>query len=349
MTLKYSFLFLILNIIFIQYGTAQLPENINEPQSKEEYDAFNRLIATQYAPEFRHQIEVRDDVDPLGMRDLFVSFDFDGDWNMKNNWGSYAKLINESPKPDEIINMDILDPEIYYMVTWFECEWMISYTFFHAMDWNDCDIDVMFPVNLAIEKIYDSFDRHENDTEGCVVYVSRETFEIIELTTIFHNTTRTSFDPITVKDTQTPIVEVDNQTHSAVPWGMETNASFFQAGCHTGSNFHIDYTLAAPNEEPFLDYTNKHGKYVLTDIFAPDELFSRRCDSLVMNRKGKIIGDDGASKNMAKAPWAYPFIDLCTPKPSKKSACKKDENPIVFNQCGKCEEEEEKKGKKRKQ
>ncbi|MEM6319445.1 MAG: T9SS type A sorting domain-containing protein [Bacteroidota bacterium] len=314
-------IYLIFLFFFPSLTTAQqLPTNINRPQSRADYDAFNKILAETYAPEFRHQVEL--DFTPLGqygaedfygIRDLFVAFDFDGDWIMHNNWEHYHQLRNgldiqrlsaeiRGKDVAEIINYHPkLVPTVYYMVSWTKCEWVITYTFFHAIDWNKC----------WLGGIYDGLDKHENDTEAATVFVSRETFEITEVTTIYHNTTKSKSSEIVMRLPNHPVIEVDNQTHAAAPWGESVDG--LGSGCHTNHDFYINYTFAGNGAAPYLDYTNKIGKYNLVDVYASGQIWSRRFDEDVMTEDNRLVGDDGAGEDRARAPWAWPFFDTCLP------------------------------------
>jgi len=301
---------------------AQLPANINEAQEIEDFILFNELLAKEYAPLFKQQVSREFSpaiADILGIRDLIVGFDFDDDWIMDNNWENCHDIINSFPAPNEIINLPSLKPKIYYMVTWLECEWIITYAYFHPIDWSKCD----WPI---IGSGYDWYDEHENDVEAAVLYVSRETKEIIELKTIFHNTTLSTTTP-SFDSLNHPIIKIKNETHSGIPWDVSDDPE--GTGCVQEFDFYIDYKVAENESEVLLDYENKMGKYELVNIFGKDELYSRKTDNRVMNQAERLIGDNGIGKNKASVPWAFPAINLCEPSPSAN--CFNDK--VIFNQC----------------
>ena len=251
-----------------------------KPKTEDDYIQMNRILAEEFAPQFLQQVDPQIEdgpilgacfemgYDPFGIRDLITAFDWDGDWNMLNNWENMYCILHEDMNVSTLMTREEFKPYIYYMVTWLECEWVISYTFFHPVDWNDCSV------------IYDPFDKHENDTEAAIVYVSRETCDVVRLTTIFHNETKTTTTPMFSSPNHVQ-VEIDDETHSAVALGIPANGTLLESGCHSGFDYHVTYSYAngAP---PSLDYTddinNRSGLYELVDIFEPGGLWSRRND-----------------------------------------------------------------------
>jgi len=292
------------------------------PGSFAEYEEINRELAAEYAPIFYHQIETQNSGspnfntcdqtshDPLGMRDLITPMNFDGDWVMDNNWQNFYCILNSQNwigDEEELSQREEFKPIIYYSVAWLESELVINYTYFHPVDWSNCEEPI----------IYDGFDQHENDTEGVIVYVSRINGEVTKLSTIYHNDIL-HYDSPTIVNGNHVGITIDNETHSAIDLSESPSGNLLEDGCTSPFDFIITYSFAGDENEAYLDYNNSEAGYELVSIVDESELWDQRNNSFTMTqnsqqRNRKLIGDDGAGNDKAKPPWSWPVINLLTP------------------------------------
>ena len=142
-----------------------------EPQSQ-----YERL-ARYWAP------VISQDIDAADVRaDYITTFDFDGDWDLGNNWDHLAGSA--------------LPAAVYYWVFESPERYFIGYGFFHPRDWTSAD-PARNPANAG---------QHVNDLEGALLSIlkSREPYGRFEaMTTIAHG----------------PMFDfADNDTPIASPW-----------------------------------------------------------------------------------------------------------------------------------
>ncbi len=288
---------LILFFVLVSTGLEMFSQPFPIPSTHEEYAQYNRILAERYSPNFQQQIEI-DGSDDLGLRDLIVKMNFDGNWNMSGNWAAMNTLIATLDE-DDLATTEAIRPYIYYSVTWLNNHWVITYSYYHPQDWTSC-IDL-------------GFDEHENDMEGAIVYVSRDDYTIDHVTTIFHNDIKVDHNPVTWDGlNEHVVISVDNGAHSAAPYGQNNNI-----GCEGAHDFVITYEYAGTPNSASLDYPSKKGYYELIDITDIDQLWDNRFNPIVTTSEGhsrehQIIGHH-AGLNKATPPWSWSQIDLLTP------------------------------------
>ncbi len=315
-TLKLCTFFIIQLLVFDLFG--QLPPGINNTNvyCESELVAANFEIAKEYAPVFEQQVGT--DGNDKGHKDFIVKMDFDGDWIMHNNQENMLALRATNTTSAQIMANPAFSPRIYYMVSWLECEWVITYTVFHPIDWNQCN---WIP-------FYNWFDSHENDSESAVVYVSRTDFSINRVSGIFHHDVKTTTSP-TLSNGTHPLIKVDNETHAVVPWPMSTD----DPGCHSAYDYlcYYSFSTGTPSltltEDSDNNVTAATGTYDLVSIFAPGELWSQK-DNPNTATPFKFVGDNGSVPNQATLPWKYGQLPLCEPESSGSGQC-----DFVFSQC----------------
>lgn len=126
---------------------------------------FNETLAYRWAPIHTQDVDTTGSHSLGGKADYITNIDFDGDWDMRNNWDNAPDLP--------------LRAYVYYSVVTTKTHWFIVYAFFHPRDWHD--------VRLGS-------DEHENDMEGVLAIIKRpDAFafddfgEMLGIITVFHN------------------------------------------------------------------------------------------------------------------------------------------------------------------
>lgn len=177
---------------------------IELPDDTDCLEAANNIIANRYAPTIRHMADGRrHSIDDLGRgiegrADLIISPFYDGDLNTGNNWNN----LDEPAYTDfPTVDTDALDPYVYYSVVWLENYWVVTYGFYHARDWA--------PESSGISAIVCDADSHENDYEGAIFMISRESKEVVSA----HSTAHFEFLSYTDLN-ETPTVFIDDRTHA---------------------------------------------------------------------------------------------------------------------------------------
>ena len=116
-----------------------------------EYDTGNNLFELSNDDQYRDLAEhwaprlYQDTDDSYYKGEYITNFNFDGDYNGKNNWANLA-------------NVTSVPAHVYYAVSETETHYFIGYYIFHPRDWHECL----------------SLDRHENDWEGAVLAVAKD-------------------------------------------------------------------------------------------------------------------------------------------------------------------------------
>jgi len=311
--------FIFLGVLLqVTVSTAQLPTSF--PNTPLALDVANKQIAKYFSPTIRHMVENVPDNGLNGRADLITSVFFDGNFNTGDNWDNLANYSN-----GPVQELDPLDPYVYYSVVWLEDHWVITYAFYHPRDYAD---------NCCWEN-------HENDLEGAIFVVNRNTQEVTNGATIWHEELF-EFDG----NGEIPQIFIDNANHAVeANIGIDGIAATGPDGInYPCDNFmpfslpHVVYSYAEYTD-PFVQMTNViatidegpqinvqvsvfegEGIYVLEDIFGSHEhsLINERFNSKV------FIGADQdkfyreapendeecqEASGYASAPWGWGQFD----------------------------------------
>ncbi len=252
---------------------------------------FNALLALEHAP-IHYQDTANDNDDGLdGKADYITSFDFDGDWDMKNNWENAATV----PMP----------AYVYYSVAETATHWYIVYAFFHTRDW---------------ETVCTCADTHENDLEGQLSIVSKPTDPLADpygtlegMVTTFH------------KDFYSYVAPGSSWTSG--DQGVDGIVAYLP-NPHTGKNHpvtaqqahghglkawpHVDieggdgvvyYPTLRTAEVPSSP-NDRDVKYRLVDMFEPGGLWDHRFDPQVFQEYGVFHSEEGTGAKPV-TPWKW--------------------------------------------
>lgn len=260
----------------------------------------DKIIANRYAPTIRHMADATADAGGdysgrgvRGFADLIVSPFYDGDYNTGNNWNNLDDKALE-----HVFNgvEDIFDPYVYYSVVWLEDYWVVSYGFYHARDWAPEDmpglVEYIFPpagLDLVAENIICDADCHENDYEGAIFVVSRESKNVVSAFSIAHYKLNKYHDlsgiPTVFIDDRTHAVELNLESDECIDYGLESGFVNADASdcddCKEFGGFddNVIYQPLPENSqaEPYVNtYVNDdnrrvgNGEYQLVNIFGTD-------------------------------------------------------------------------------
>lgn len=117
-------------------------------------------LALHWAPIHYQDVNKKSGTGLNGRSDYLTAFDYDGDFNGRNNWDHMQSSTTNPPA------------HMYYSVNESASHWFIYYVAYHPRDW---------AAGTAEE--------HENDAEGCILLVRKDgtSFGLLEtVTTVFH-------------------------------------------------------------------------------------------------------------------------------------------------------------------
>ncbi len=303
------------------------------PDNLECIEAANRIIAEYFAPNIYHMTDMVSSRSVEGRADLLTSVFYDvdldnvtsqEDLSTGNNW------INlEDYSSGDTEDIDALDPYVYYSVVWTENYWVIAYGFYHPRDWAGGG----FCCNPPGSRPGDS---HENDYEGAMFVVDRNTYTLKGAVTIFHGPLK-KYSTVLHNLTNNPNVFIDDRTH-AVEMNLEGGECIRDAPnpCDGCKDFYLDdpqnhilYTRVQDNEEPYVNTTRLdniinppgtqieesrlygEGKYILEDVFGSHEysLSNQRDNPFVFTgpTDGSFYAasDENCLGGTASAPWGW--------------------------------------------
>lgn len=254
-------------------------------------------LARRWAPIHHQGVDGDGDGSLGGKSDYLAALDFDGDWNMRNNW--------ENAADDDLP----LEGTAYYSVVETTTHWYIVYGFFHPRDWCDWPLCETFG------------DKHENDFEGLLTIVERPSSdsddvlgELIGMVTVWH------YDFQSFVPDGSPLgdgeEDVDGEVHlfdfegalhprtMAEMSGHAISASpcfelFGTTFC--GHSPGVTYVPTGIADDPESNTDSSVG-YELVPIFEAGGLWTRRCDYATFDHDGAFAGDD---EGLAMAPWGW--------------------------------------------
>jgi hypothetical protein len=244
-------------------------------------------LARRWAPTFYHDTD-----DSYYVGDFITNFDFDGDYNGKNNWES---LEGRSSVP----------AHVYFAVSETETHYFLNYSVFHPRDWHEW----LTP------------DMHENDLEGVSLAVRKDGGfgTLVAVETLAHNDfyqyavagiepgSQDLEGPISVERDGRPRVFVEAKGHGI--YGCDERCE--QAPDGDG----IVYAAGGEPDSPASGAGNYTGRYhyglIAMDADGHDGghegLWHRRddiCDTCTFGSWGKFRGDNHGT-DRANAPWAW--------------------------------------------
>ncbi len=269
-------------------------------------------LAEWWAPVHFQDVDTSGATGLGGKSDYITSYDFDGDINGCNNW--------------ENTSQHKLPAHVYYSVVETKGFAYLLYTFFHPRDWADVSAD---------DHLEDDTE-HENDTEGVLVIVERNSSRhgtLKAAITVSHS----DFYSYLPEDSgwsagaenidgRLPLKNSPRGDGHGRPWTAQ------QANSHAAWSFDArdrvreqyedgDGVLYVPGdeaEEP-TSTNDRDVEYTLVDVFAKDGMWDKRHDTSLFATPNNFAGDDGPNPNGApcgyeswerntdagSAPWAW--------------------------------------------
>jgi hypothetical protein len=249
-------------------------------------------IARHWAPAF-----YQDTARAFYVGDFITKFNFDGDYNGKNNWESLAGLST-------------VPAYVYYAVSETLTHYFVNYSVFHPRDWHE----------------YNPLDRHENDLEGVSLAIRKTAGmgELVAMQTLAH---RGFWQYSNRADVASGLSEVDGgisfrgESHPRVYIEARGHGIY---GCDARCDLAVDgdgilYELGDGPESPRGgdgNYTRRY-RYAMIAMDADGSdggdqgLWHRRndiCDTCTFGAWGKLRGDN-YGENRAATPWLWREAD----------------------------------------
>jgi hypothetical protein len=255
-------------------------------------DEVYRDLAMHWAP------QIYQDTDSTDYKsDYITNFNFDGDYNGKNNWESLDSFTT-------------VPAHVYYSVSETLTHYFIGYYIFHPRDWHE----------------FLDADRHENDMEGVVLAVQKGTGygTLIAMETKAHKDqyqyaaasgitgdTDDVDGTVELASTSHPKIFVEAKGHGI--YGCDSRCSSAPGGDG------IVYVVGDTAESPSSGSGNWSGTYGYRLIAMDSDgtldgnegLWHRRysiCDTCTFGTWGKFRGDTYGT-NSADAPWRWDDSD----------------------------------------
>nr|WP_241680221.1 hypothetical protein [Metabacillus mangrovi] len=219
--------------------------------------------------------------------DYLTAANFDGDWNMRNNWENQSQDLRK------------LKGSAYYSVSETETHWFVIYSFYHPRDWTDYPDFVL--------------DTHENDLEGAMMIVRKDgspSGSLEGMVTVFHNHFY-SYTPA-----GSPLTDGEENIDGTIQMTDGRPATFQEAKGHglkawDGKEFPggdgVIYKPAGEGSVPSSG-NGRNAAYKLISVMEPDGLWDRRNNSETYASFGTFAGDNGKD-NAANAPWGWDDSD----------------------------------------
>lgn len=228
---------------------------------------YNELVL-HYAPIHIQNVCKKGKNSLQGKSDQLAAFNFDGDWDATNNW--------------ENLETHEIKPVVYYAVVESLSHYFITYAYFHPRDWT----------RTPFTKI----GQHENDLEGAILFIEKDStkFGVLKaVVTVFHNLL--IYNNITLND--------ENKDDFKLVTYQQAKGH----GCKVIKEIirKKKYNIYFPPEVIFHkkrfipQYVHQ---YELINLFAPNELWSQRTNSLFFEKDQTIKGNNGKGAN---PPWLW--------------------------------------------
>ena len=278
-----SFLLLMGFIFLIHLPTEAQPTVLQS-------DLFYKQLALRWAP-IHVQYVCKNGKDGLnGRADYITAVDYDGDWDMNNNWENLAH------KKDSLVAY------VYYSIVQTSTHWFINYAFFHPRDWSN-------------KFIIKAFDTHENDLEGQLSIIKRPNIasdtsygKFLGMISVFHSGFYPFSNILNGKNQKVKKMEfwqIGNQLHPVTcqqsrGHGLKAYPNI-QEKKHESIHYFPSLDAAtAPNNN-----NDKKVSYQLVDIFEKGGLWEHRNNpKTFISPTGGFNGTYGG-KYKAKPPWVW--------------------------------------------
>ncbi len=254
------------------------------PAQRERYLA----LARHFAPALYHDTDAH-----YYIGDYPTNFNFDGDYNGKNNWEDLDKFAT-------------VPAYVYYAVSETKTHYFVNYAVFHPRDWHE----------------WNPLDRHENDLEGVSLAIekSAEFGEVVAMETLAHTDfwqysnepgVRPGLEvvdgPISFLDGSHPRVYVEAKGHGI--YGCDERCE--EADDGDGLLFQVgDRAESPPAADGNFTRTVRYALIAMDSDGATDGnqgFWYRRddiCDTCTFGEWGKLRGDN-FGENRAQMPWNW--------------------------------------------
>lgn len=164
-----------------QFGLAaptdsDLPPEITMPPPRRSLEE----LAARFAPVVRQ--DTADHKGDGGTQDWITAADFDGDWNMTNNWDNQGETVDGRRRyPHRAV--------VYYSAVSTATHAFLTYAWFHPRDWGKgWKENHRFRSILSKIPVVDiPHSAHENDLEGALLVVDLAAEKVVAMQTIFHH------------------------------------------------------------------------------------------------------------------------------------------------------------------
>lgn len=245
-------------------------------------------LAYQHAPVHYQDVDRTGSHGLRGKADYITRYDFDGDLNAKNNWDN---LDSASRKGNAVGYYSVVETTTHYFIT---------YAFFHPRDWTD------------IWFLY-HFDEHENDLEGVLTIVKKDTTlygKALGAVTVFHS------DFYSYKASGSGLTDgsedidgtITTENHSGIH-RFKTSAEAKGHGIKAyskqkpgGSDYVVYYPSKTTSEYP-SDIYDRNVKYKLVNIFENGGMWDQRFNTSLFSNAKSFQKSYGSGS--ANAPWNW--------------------------------------------
>ena len=219
-----------------------------------------------------------------GRADYITRFDYDGNWNGRDNWQNLDKF----PEP----------ASVYASAIEGRSHWYLTYSFFHPRDWWPIDVPHI---------------NHENDLEGALVVVEKSNMRAIAMETIAHSKVlRWTSDAGLMRDGregplkfdgERPIVEIKQWKHPTFAYGGDAVEK--EKGILYRFKGRAEVPKSADDHDCAYDVIDLHDSlWARRFDIGTDRTFGKAAD-FAMGRFGCSFNGDDYTENSADAPWYW--------------------------------------------
>lgn len=257
-------------------------------QKQTKNSSFHLDLAYFHAPVHYQDIDPTGSHGLNGKADYITAYDFDGDFNAKNNWNN----IGEKDIKAKAVS--------YYSVVETPTHYFIIYAFFHPRDWTD----IFF--------LY-YFDEHENDLEGILTVIKKDDSKYgkaLGIVTIFHS------DFYSYKSNNSGLTSgnesidgvLTTENHNGIK-RFKTSAEAKGHGIKAysdqkpGGNDYVIYYPSKGNSDYPSDIFDRYVSYKLINIFENGGMWDQRFNNNLFNNTKSFHKSYGSGT--ANAPWNW--------------------------------------------
>lgn len=284
-----------LSVVGLGFALASTLTSVSAHADSARDASFRTALGLRWAP-IHHQQTHRDGRHSLdGAADYLTSFDFDGDFDARNNWENCG-----NPRYP-------LTAHAYFSMTETRSHWFVIYVFFHPRDWSSRFLET----------------EHENDSEGVLVAIERDGSRFGTLraaVTVVHDDFysyvppgspwRSGHEDI---DGELSLQPFEGELHPVTAQQAESHALKawpYYSIAHEGIIYYPSQTEA---ELP-ASSDDRDVRYRLHDLLEVGGLWQRRDDVALFASFGSFAGDTAGDcgagalwcgSNSAHAPWGW--------------------------------------------